>query len=154
MTVWKVCHADMERFYSWICRGMATGRVARSSNWPLAVIELGEEEKHETNTKCTKSAWEVVVKIFSCENIVEYQLWGIISDWWHNYRENSANWDDAQCITFMVRPPNSLIIFMPRDYYFMLCSLALWAVTSGNWPVIQAIYLSYQDVLQFFWEAL
>lgn len=44
------------------------------------VIELGEEEKHETNTKCTKSAWEVVVKIFSCENIVKYQLWGIISD--------------------------------------------------------------------------
>lgn len=134
MTVWKVCHVDMERSCSWICRGTATGRAAGSSNWPLAVMESGKEEKHETNTKCTKPAREVVVKIFNCENTVKYQLWGIISYWWHDHREYSANWADAQCIRFIVRPPNSLIVLVPRDYYFLYYSLALWAATSGSWP--------------------
>lgn len=134
MTVWKVCHVDMERFCSWICRGMATGRGARASHWPLAVIEIEEEIKHETNTKCTKPAWEVAVRISKYEDIVQYCVWGIISNWWHSYRESSAN---GMMHRAQVHRKDTRFLNMAMDYYLMLWSSVLWAVTSGNWPMTQ-----------------
>lgn len=119
MTVWKVCHVDMERFYSWICKGMTTGRVARSSNWPLAVTELGEKEnmRHTQSMQNQHGRW-----LLKCSVVSKWWnicFWGIILGWWHNYKENSANWDDVQHIRFVVRPPYSVIIFMSRDHYFI-----------------------------------